>query len=246
MAQPNLFAGTAFDGDCFAGYGSGYGWWDAYTGAPANGIIFGENPPYTATDFLAIYPKFFGTPAILSGTVALDGNSITGLSSTTGVIVGQLITGSGIPGGATVSSVSGSTVGISLTATPALVQPQQILVYTATFVPLGVINLYIAAALASIMQARWQGLWVQAVGWYTAHMCTMWLQSNGSVYTTQGQVAASGLAFGITVSESAGDVSHTSQLMQGLDSWGAWVLTQEGRMLVTQAQVVGMGGIYVR
>jgi hypothetical protein len=37
MAQPNLFAGTAFDGDCFAGYGSGYGWWDAYTGAPANG-----------------------------------------------------------------------------------------------------------------------------------------------------------------------------------------------------------------
>jgi hypothetical protein len=245
MAQPNLFAGTAFDGDCFAGYGSGYGWWDAYTGAPANGIIFGGNPPYTATDFLAIYPKFFGTPAILSGTVALDGNSITGLSDPTGVIVGQLITGSGIPSGATVSSVSGTTIGISLTATAALTQPQQVLIYTAPFVPLGVINLYIAAALASIMQTRWQELFQIGVGLYVAHFLTLWLQSDGSAYTTPGQAAASGLAFGITVSEAAGDVSHSSQLLT-FDAFGTFALTIYGATLSTYAMTVGMGGIYVR
>lgn len=55
------------------------------------------------------------------------------------------------------------------------------------------------------------------------------------------EIAAQGLAGGIQVSKSVGDVSVSYQALDTLAAWGAWNLTTYGQQLATQAKVVGMG-----
>lgn len=71
----------------WGGFGGFNAWWAQITGVGgvdflaltfgycASGVVIGSNPPYAFNDFLAVYPKFFGTPA--TGTCTEGGVSIT-------------------------------------------------------------------------------------------------------------------------------------------------------------------------
>jgi len=64
---------------------------------------------------------------------------------------------------------------------------------------------------------------------------------NTQVYGTAAQIAAQGLANGILVSKSVGDVSSSYSVLTSLEAWGAWNLTKPGQLLATLAKVNGAG-----
>lgn len=231
-----------------SGYDCGiWGWADGFGSlipllALVSNVIVGTNPPYSATDFFTLYPKFGGKP--LTPTATLDGitDTLTAVSSIAGLLAGQYVTGLGIPSGTTIVSAVGTTVVLSQ-ATTLAGSPVQLTVYAAPLVPTAVINAYIYLATNSIFQARWGEMWFVAMGLFIAHYCTLWLQGEASTpNSTAGQAAASGLAFGIKTSKSAGDVSVGSQAIV-FEGFGAWNLTLYGLELSTLANVIGSGNM---
>lgn len=212
----------------------------------ASGFIFGTNPPYTVTDFLAIYPNFGGIPTNITGTVT-NASPVVTVSSPTGLAAGQLMVGAGIPGGVTIVTVAGSVITLSLPATVSgTLVP--LTVYTTPFVPLLVLNVFIALATASLAQARWQDSWLLAMALFVNHYATLWIRSSGNPASTPAQIVASGLAVGIQVSKAVGDVSTSSELIisNAFENWGAWNLTLAGQLLITMAQAIaGIPIMYV-
>jgi len=109
-------------------------------------------------------------------------------------------------------------------------------------VPDAVLTMYVALASACLSQARWGAQWQFGMALFVAHYCTLYLQSEGQPGTTAGQVAASGLAKGIAIAQSVGDVSVSYEpVTSGFESWGAWQSTTYGVQLITIAKIVGWG-----
>jgi hypothetical protein len=226
----------------------------------ASNLIFGNNPVYQISDFLAIYPKY-GTYAqsIVAVTVANGGSGYAVGNPLTPVqpdSSGAVITVTAVNGNAvsavTVSqpgtgysvandvptTTNGNGTGCTLNITQLL--PPNLLV------PLGVIQLYLNLASACLQEARWADYWPAAMGWFIDHFLTLYLRSNGNVGNTAGQVAQAGLSFGVTVSKSAGDVSVGYESIQSqLDGFAQWNLTLSGQMLASIAKILGMGFMYV-
>ncbi len=61
------------------------------------------------------YDPHLGTIATFTGTLTSGSASVTGLSSTTGLVIGQIVTGTGIPAGTTIGAINVSTAAITLT-----------------------------------------------------------------------------------------------------------------------------------
>ena len=59
------------------------------------------------------------------------------------------------------------------------------------------------------------------------------------------QIAAQGLAGGIQVSKSVGDVSVSYAQLASLEEWGTWNLTLYGQQLATAAKVMGAGPMVI-
>lgn len=225
-----------------------WGWPDEVTyGGFCNGsnVVVGTNPPYTATDFLSFYPKFGGTPLAVTGTFTANSPVVTGIT-TAGILPGQLVIGSGVPAGTVVSAVDGPggnlTLSASFTGSSGV---STISVYNTPFVPLAVMNAYIALASASLVQARWKDGWIIGMADYIAHFCTLWMRSDGDAYSSPGQAAAAGLQRGITVSKSAGPVSMSIQTVAGLESWGSFNQTDYGVRFATTARAMGAGPMFI-
>lgn len=209
----------------------------------ASNIVVGTNPPYTATDFLSIYPKFGGQPLeVLNCTLVQGSTAVQLANAIPGIATGQLITGIGIAPGTVVQTYTqGQTeVTLSLAATTSA-SSVTLNFFVAPFVPILVINLYIALASSSLVQARWLDQWYLAMGFYVAHFLTLYLRSDGDTYSSAGQVATAGLRVGITISKAAGPVSQGLELSSGLEGWGEWQSTSYGRQLATFARIIGMG-----
>ena len=226
-----------------------WGWGDEVVSPffGASNVVVGTNPPYTATDFLNLYPQFFGpATAVTVATVATQ-ETLTVTGTPTGLAAGQLITGPGIPYGATIVSYSAPTLTISIAATVTATGVAAS-VYEAPLVPLAVLMVYIALASSCLVQARWLDIWVFAMGLYVAHFATLWMQaalSNNPAATTAGQVVAAGLQRGILVSKAVGGVSGGFQVTPGLEAWGSWNLTTYGVQLATFAKVIGSGPMLI-
>lgn len=229
------------------GYGGIWGWADGYGDlcsvlAAASGVIVGTNPPYSLTDFFSLFPKFGGTPIVVTGTVDGTTGTITGVSSIAGLLAGQYVSGVGIAPGSVIVSAIGTTVVLNLPTIQAG-SPVQLTVYVAPLVPTAVLNAYIYLATSSIIQARWLEMWMYVMGLFIAHYATLWLLGEASGPNATGaQAAASGLAQGIVTSESAGDVSYSSQVLN-FDKWGTFGLTLYGQEFATLAQAVGSGNM---
>lgn len=88
----------------------------------ASGMVFGGNPPYTISDFLAVYPKFFGVPTAFTGdTIApikmrvaiTRGSNVITVNDATGIEEGYTVS---VPPGifpygtTTVESISGNNI----------------------------------------------------------------------------------------------------------------------------------------
>ena len=218
----------------------------------ASNVVVGTNPPYSVSDFLTVYPKFGGAPLVLTGVVT-QGSATVPLDSTAGLLVGmaicpyipiagQFLAGL-FPFGTTILSIVANT---SVTLSDvALNSGAQIAVYSAPFVPLPVINIFINLASASLVQARWQASWPLGMAWFIAHFLTLWLQSDGDVYNDAGAAAQAGIQQGILVSKSAGNVSAGIQPVTGLEQWGAWTQTSYGVLFAQMARFIGAGPLFL-
>ena len=245
----DLFYMTIYGGFGYNGcdqWGIG-GYWGtecaAYLGY-ASGIVQRGNPPYTVNDFLGIYPKFFGAPTVINGTL-VEGQSTITIDSTAGLNPGQLITCQGLNSGTVIQVVNSPTsIGVSSNAIASGIQ--QLVIYEAQIVPLAVIQLYLNLASISLMSSRWRGQWPLAMALYIAHYCTLYAQTEGGTQTTASQIVANSLQAGITISQSADGVAQGLKPLEALDSWAAWSLTGYGAQLATLARVVGAGAVYIR
>jgi hypothetical protein len=210
----------------------------------ASNIVLGTNPPYSVVDFSSIYPKFIGPATVLTGTFT-NGSSTVSVTSTAGVAIGQMVIGSAIAPG---STITGFTANTSIVLSqPAIADGIGLSFndYQAPLLPLAVINCYIALASSHLVQARWLDDWQMGMALFIAHFATLWLLSEGNQCSTPGKAAAAGLAQGIATSESAGPVSIGMQPTTGLDNWASWTETQYGKIFATMARTQGAGMLWI-
>jgi hypothetical protein len=239
-----IYGGYGYDGCDVGGFGiPGWCQCNAFLGL-ASGVPTGTNPPYTVNDFLGIYPKFFGAPALISATLTSGSPIITVDSTATGLSVGQLVTCQGLNDGTVIKSVTMPEITVSSNATAS--RATTIAVYEAQLVPLAVMQLYLNIAIVSIMQSRWREQWELGMALYIAHYLTLYCQTEGNQQSTANQIVANSLQAGITISQGADGVSQGLQVLTKLENWAAWTLTQYGVQLATIARVVGAGPAYFR
>lgn len=218
-----------------------------YFGA-ASGVVWSGNPAYTATDFLGMYPKFFGVPTNFTGLNLIQGNPVVAIPSNlmAGLQVGQLVVNlNSLVKDTLIQSVNTQANTITLTVAP--VQNDTVMtVFEAPLMPLVAILTFITLALNSVMQQRYQDSWLVAISLFVAHYCTLYMRTESGVpNVTASQVAASGLTKGVIIVRSAGDVSATSKVLEGYEEWGAWRETQYGELFITIARGVACGPIWV-
>jgi hypothetical protein len=206
-----------------------------------NNIVVGSNPPYFIQDFFAFYPKWGGPPLAPVPTATLvAGNQVANVSSTAGMAVGNPVAGANIPDGTFIQAIG--TGAITLSNAPInSASNVPLTVWNAPLVPIAVLQVYIALASASLVQGKWLEQWTFAMALFVAHFADLYARSEGAPASTATQAAGQGLAFGILIAKSVGDVSASYQLVGGLEDWGAWNLTVYGQQLATMARIVGMG-----
>jgi hypothetical protein len=207
----------------------------------ANNLVFGDNPPYTLQDFLAVYPYFGGPPTAVVGNTTLGSPTITGITDSPTLVAGNPISGPGIPKGALIQSVDGGgqiTLNVNATATATAANLQTL---NAPLLPFIVLLMFLAMAQASLVQRRWDALWSVGMAFYIAHFATLYLQATSSPNTTAAQAAQSAIMTGIVVSKAVHDVSVGYTPLTNLEEWGAFQLTSFGVQLLTFAKWVGNG-----
>lgn len=218
----------------------------------ASNVVVGDNPPYTPTDFLMYYPNFGGVPLTVAVALTEGDAEIDGFTVPTGaaIAVGNFVIGQGIPSGTTVTNytpAAGMTpASMTLSNAPTITAtPVTLSIFVAPLVPAVVIALFVATAQGSIFQARWQELWLVAMGLYIAHYCTLWAKAQGNPASTVGQLVTASLAFGILTSKSADGLSAGYSVLSGLEDWGSYQLTLYGQEFATWAKVMGSGSALV-
>jgi hypothetical protein len=233
----------------------------------AQGFAVGQlvTLPSVLPDATVISEVALGSAVVVGDTLETE-NSVT-VESTAGLLVGQPISGDGIPGGTFISAVNSATVfqisqnatatasdvtltvtttTLTLSAPATATGAYTASVYVAPLVPLFVIQTYINLANASLMSSRWRSSWTLGMCLYVAHFLTLYLQTDGNPQTTAGQAVANGIQAGITVSKGADGVSQGLQPLAALNGWAAWTLTSYGAQLATMGRVVGAGAVYFR
>lgn len=223
---------------CWGGGDDVVGCLPAFVGA--SNVVLGNNPPFTIQDFLQIFPKFGGTPVTPTATATLGSAVLTSVSVTTGIATGNLVSGVGIPDGATVISVAANAITLSVAATQSNTAIT-VTVWNNPTVPFAALQAFLYLATASLVQARWLSQWTYAMCLYIAHYATLYAQSDGNQNSTVGQIVSQGISTGIAVAKSVGDVSISYQHIQGIEGFAAFNLTSYGQQLATMAKLLGAG-----
>jgi hypothetical protein len=117
--------------------------------------------------------------------------------------------------------------------------------------PREALNEFLLLAQASINIGRWGEAWKVATGLFTAHFCTLYLQSSADpdADSTASAIGAAGQARGMIASKSVDGVSvsyDVSALNQDLNGFAAFKTTIYGIQLATMAKIAGLGGMVVR
>jgi hypothetical protein len=222
----------------------------------ASNLLFGSNPLYQASDFLAFYPKFGvfaqALQAAVPNAVAGSGYVVNDILNVAqpGGLGGQVkvaaVNGSGAPTAYVIQTAGAGyqlAVGVSVTGgtgTGALIDITNLVPSAQMQIPVPVIQVFINLATTSLQKAKWADSWLYGMHLCVAHYCTLYLDSEGSPGVTPAQVAVNGLGKGILVTKSAGDVSGSYQTVLD-ENWTSWNLTKYGQQLVTMAKVIGMG-----
>lgn len=234
----------------------------SFSPGQASNMVFGGNPPYQLSDFLAVYPKFGNFPQsiaqytlgsqgsgyALSDTIApVEADASGALIQVTAVdgsghIIGSTLVRPGTGYSLTTAAVATTT---SASGTGATVNITQIAPGTLV-APMIVMQMYINLALASLQKNKWLDYWQVAMSLFVAHFLTLYLLSDGNKLSTPGQIAQTGLARGIAVSKAAGDVNVSYETIVGdLEGFASWNRTEYGQQLATFATIIGMGPMYI-
>lgn len=235
----------------FSGYLDGVWAWpvefDGFFGtlSAASNVVVGTNPPYSLGQFFTIFPLFGGVALTPTATTVEDSAVIT-VSSGNGIAVGNPIVGAGIPVGATVVSISGTSVTLS-EATTASASNVALQIWNAPALPFAVLNAYLCLASAHLVQQRWLDTWCYGMALFIAHFATLWLRQQTSLVNppTAAQIAAQGLALGIQTAKAVHDVSVSYQIIGGWEDWGAFGLTTYGMELIFWANSFGAGPMLI-
>jgi hypothetical protein len=109
------------------------------------------------------------------------------------------------------------------------------------------LTVLISHATTAIMQERWGVKWEYAAGLYIAHHATLLLQAYNPDATTTDDAVKSGLPGGLLTSQKIdGMVSVTLDHAALItESWGMWNATLYGRLLATEAKLMGLGGAFI-
>lgn len=216
----------------------------------ASGIVCGSNPPYAISDFVAIYPKFGSVTTVQTTTTAptSPGTAVSvPVVSSAGFTVGDEVIidpGSGQEI-ACVLSIPDSThvelddLGLAHNSGVALIDNES--GYTG-LLPEPALSAFIWLATSSVMFGRWRKSWRLGMALFIAHYATLYLQTESQPAVSAAQA---GLAQGIKVAKSVGDVSVGIQPIANLEEFGAFNLTQYGIQFATIAKSMGMGAIFV-
>lgn len=213
----------------------------------ASGAVFPGNPKFTATDFLQMYPKFFGCPTDLTSlTITAGSNIITGFTAQNFpnfLKVGQLVVNlNSIPKDSVITSLGNNQITISNIAT---VNDTVLTVYDHPPMPIAVILAYVFLARASVMYQRYSDSWTLAMCLFIAHYCTLYMRSESGPYVNAAQIASSGLERGLIAAKSAGGVSAGIRFIDGYEGWGTWQETTYGTQFITLARATNMGPVWV-
>jgi hypothetical protein len=117
-----------------------------------------------------------------------------------------------------------------------------------SWIPNSMLDMFIAMANSAIQEAKWFIKWRFAMGLFIAHYATLYLRSFADGTPTAQSAAMSGTVLGLVKSATLGDSSvsyDTSAIAAATEDWGAWNSTTYGQLLVTEARLVGMGGMFI-
>jgi hypothetical protein len=214
----------------------------------ASNVVVGSNQFYGIQDFFSFLPAFAGPTVSVPNVTTTIGDDVvvTGAAPPAGLAPTNPVadaTDDSIPDGTLIVSIAGNNITLSEDATES--GTIILTVWNQCPFPIAVVTAYIALATACLVQNRWQEQWPIAMAWFVAHYLTLYARAAGNPNSTLGQLAASGLAFGIQVSKAVGDVSTSYQAVQGIENFAAWNLTVWGQLLATQAKVVGAGPLFL-
>ena len=108
-------------------------------------------------------------------------------------------------------------------------------------IPLVILQAYIDLAHASITYSVYREYWIICMGLFIAHFATLYLQTMDD--------PLAGDTAGLVSSKSVDGVSvsyDNSAITADMDGFGEFKATTFGLQLITFAQIVGIGGLYVR
>ena len=118
-----------------------------------------------------------------------------------------------------------------------------------SLLPDSILTMFIDKANSTVNIGRWGAKsWRYAMGLFIAHFATLYLQAYSETSLTPADAAASGEPQGLITSERGSDISTSfdhGSLIKGNESWGMWNATTYGRLFSTEANIVGMGGMFV-
>jgi hypothetical protein len=148
------------------------------------GFVFGTNPPYYLDDFLSVYPKFFGPPTLTSNAGTTANSNVVTVPSTVGFAPGQFVQIPGCPPSTLITGIASGQIKVS---NPCTVTASNISFtsYQAPPIPLGVIQLYLNLANASLVKpGRWEEQWYVGMAFFIAHYCTLYARSDAAEVTS--------------------------------------------------------------
>lgn len=105
-----------------------------------------------------------------------------------------------------------------------------------------IIQMYLDFAHHCIKYRRWKNGFQIAISLFTAHFCTLYLQSFSD--STAQSVINAGQSKGLVASKAVDGVSISydyATALQGLSEWGGWTMTTYGTQLVMLAKLYSKG-----
>lgn len=114
--------------------------------------------------------------------------------------------------------------------------------------PVEAVEMYIGLANSYVNIKRWKNSWKLGMHLFTAHFCTLYIQSFSPVGSSAREVMASAQAKGLITSKGVGDVSVSydfSSAVNGLDGWANWTSTSFGIQLASIGKILGKGNSWV-
>ena len=111
-----------------------------------------------------------------------------------------------------------------------------------TVLPEEIIQMYLDFAHRCIKYRRWKNGFQIAISLFTAHFCTLYLQSFSD--STAQSVINAEQSKGLVASKAVDGVSISydyATALQGLSEWGGWTMTTYGTQLVMLAKLYSKG-----